>query len=467
MVRRSVTRLQVSGHRFLMRRMEYALACRDTRMLDDPIRNHTTAMAAGVVLAAIAVAVCAVLALLRPHGSLGADPVVMVRDSGAMYVRVGDTLHPVPNLASARLIAGTPAVPRLVSADAVADAEHGPLMGIAGAPGDIGAPLAPDQHAWTVCDDSGEGGDATTTMIIGPPVRLPDAPPVLVTAAQERTPGVYLLHAGRRAAVDLRDRAAVRALHLDGMVPLKVSAALLDPLPESTPIVAPQVPGAGDPGPPGLTDFRVGQVLRVPRAGAADHYLVLAEGVQRVGHVAADLIRFADSHGGREIPEVPADRIASVPVLDSVPVTDLTDSAVTGADFDGVLCTRWQWQRTGAAPDTAVLAPQASPVSGRVLELAQGDGAGPAIDAVAVPDGHSLYVRAAGVAGQGVSTGPRHLITGSGVAFGIAGPEAARALGLPQTPGVAPWPLIALLPRGPELSAARAALVRDSIDAPG
>lgn len=64
MVRRSVTRLQVSGYRFLMRRMEYALACRDTRMLDDPIRGQSTALAAGALLAAIVVAVCAVLALL-------------------------------------------------------------------------------------------------------------------------------------------------------------------------------------------------------------------------------------------------------------------------------------------------------------------------------------------------------------------------------------------------------------------
>ncbi|MCF6385761.1 type VII secretion protein EccB [Mycobacterium sp. MBM] len=458
-----MTRLQLSGYRFLMRRMEYALACRDIRMLDDPIRAQSTALAAGVLLAAIVVAVCAVLALLRPHGSLGADPVVMVRDSGAIYVRVGDTMHPVPNLASARLIAGTPAVPRLVSAAMIAAAEPGPLMGIAGAPGEVAPPLAHDQQSWTVCDDSGE---RTTTIVIGAPAELPVAPPILVTAAQERTPGVYLLHAGRRAAVDMRDRAVTRALNLDGVVPLKVSAALLDPLPEATPIGAPRVPGAGRPGPAGLADFRVGEVLRVPRAGEADHYVVLADGVQRVGRVAADLIRFADSHGGKEIPEIPADRMVSVPVLDTVPVTDLADSAVLGADFGGVLCSRWQWQRTGQPPETAVLAPDVVPAPGHPAALVQADGAGPAVDAVSVPAGHSVYVRAAGVAGEGGTSGPRYLITGSGVAFGIADTPAARALGLPQTPGGAPWPLIALLPRGPELGTARALLVRDSIDAP-
>jgi type VII secretion protein EccB len=462
MVRRSVTRLQVSGYRFLTRRMEYALACRDTRMLDDPIRSQSMALAAGVVLAAIVLVVCAVLALLRPQGSLGAEPVVMVRESGAMYVRVGDTMHPVLNLASARLIAGTPAVPRLVSAAMVAGAKHGPLMGIPGAPDDMAPTLPADHQAWTVCDDSGR----TTTMIIGPPVPHPIAPPVLVTAGAERARGTYLLHGGRRATVDLRDRATIRALRLDSVVPLTVSAALLDPLPEATPISAPPVPGAGAPGPAGLADFRVGEVVRVPRAGEADHYVVLADGVQRVGRVAADLIRFADSHGGDEIPDVPPARIAAVPAVDTLPVTDLADPVVAGADLRGVLCTRWQWSGKGPIPDTAVLTPEDLPEPGRTLKLVQADGDGPRIDAVSFPAGRSLYARAAGVAGEGMPTGPRYLVTESGVAFGIGGAQAAAALGLPQTPGVAPWPLLALLPRGPELSVARAAVVRDSVGAP-
>lgn len=463
MVRRSVSRLQVSGYRFLTRRMEYALACRDTRMLDDPIRTQSMALAAGAALAAIVLAVCVVLALLRPHGSLGADPIVLVRETGALYVRVGQMMHPVPNLASARLIAGTPAVPRLVSAAMIDAAEHGPLMGIAGAPGGVEPQLADDQQAWTVCEDS---GDRTTTMFIGPPGRHPIAAPVLVTAVEERARGTFLLYAGRRAAVDLRDRAAVRALRLDGIVPLTVSAALLDPLPEATPIVAPRVPGAGGPGPAGLADFRVGEVLRVPRAGEADHYVVLTDGVQPVGRVAADLLRFTDSHGGQDIPDVPADRVAAVPVVDTLPVTDLADPVVAGAERVGVLCTRWQWQRSGQTVDTAVLAPDVLPERQDALDLVQADGAGPRIDAVSVPPGRSLYLRAAGVAGEGMSTGPRYLVTGSGVAFGIGDAEAAEALGLPEAPGAGPWPLLALLPRGPELSVAHAAVVRDSVPAP-
>ncbi|MGW0161531.1 type VII secretion protein EccB [Mycobacterium sp. NPDC003323] len=375
MGRRSVTRQQVSGHRFLTRRMEYALVCRDTRMLDDPIRGQGRALAGGVAITAIALAVCAVLALLRPHGTLGQDPIVVVRESGAVYVRVGDTVHPALNLASARLIARTPAQPRLVSAAMIADARTGPMMGIPGAPGTLDPVLTGEQLAWTVC----EGGPRRRTVLsIGAPEHHRGAPPVLVTArGSNRT---YLLHDGYRVAVDMRDRAVVTAFRLDGLVPLHVSRAVVDILPE------------GDP-------------LRV-------------------------------------------------------------DATPAGADFDGVLCARWMWTGTGRVPDTAVFTAKTPADEPDSIELVQADGAGPHLDAVIVPAGHSVYAHAAGVAGDGAMNGPRYLITGAGVAFGIGDDESAEALGLPQVPVGAPWPVLASLPRGPELSIDRATLVRDSVAAP-
>ena len=102
------TRLQVSGYRFLLRRMEHALVRGDVRMLDDPLRAQSLSLIAGCVLAVIAIAGCAILAFVRPQGTLGSAPIVVTSESGALYVRIGDTMHPVLNLASARLIAGNP-----------------------------------------------------------------------------------------------------------------------------------------------------------------------------------------------------------------------------------------------------------------------------------------------------------------------------------------------------------------------
>ncbi|MDZ4265417.1 MAG: type VII secretion protein EccB, partial [Mycobacterium sp.] len=130
--------------------MEHALVRGDTRMLDDPIRAQSISLAAGALLAAVATAVCAVLALVRPAGELGELPIVVERETGAMYVRVGDTVHPVFNLASARLVAGTPADPRLVGRRAIERAHRGPPVGIPGAPQKISTPLTAEESAWTV-----------------------------------------------------------------------------------------------------------------------------------------------------------------------------------------------------------------------------------------------------------------------------------------------------------------------------
>lgn len=94
MAGQSTNRLQVSGYRFLMRRMAHALVRGDVRMLDDPLRAQSLSLAAGCVLAAIAVAGCVILAFLQPRGNVGDAAVVMARESGALYVRIGDTMHP-------------------------------------------------------------------------------------------------------------------------------------------------------------------------------------------------------------------------------------------------------------------------------------------------------------------------------------------------------------------------------------
>jgi type VII secretion protein EccB len=113
-LRQPTTRLQVSGYRFLLRRIECALLGRDLHTANESLRAHTASLAVGCVLAAVAVAGCGLWGWLRPHPDLGQARIVMGQHSGARYVRVGDTWHPVLNLVSARLIAGTAANPEPV-----------------------------------------------------------------------------------------------------------------------------------------------------------------------------------------------------------------------------------------------------------------------------------------------------------------------------------------------------------------
>lgn len=449
----TTTKLQVSGHRFLLRRSEHALVRGDTRMLDDPLRAQSLSMVAGCVLTVIAVAACAILAYLQPRGTLGSAPIVMVRESGVLHVRIGDTWHPALNLASARLVTGIPADPEIVSASAVSHVKRGPLVGIPGAPESI--PAALDSAAWTVCDDA---AGATTVLVGDVADQLDRQRNALVSVRGGDAATTYLLYDGRRARVDLRNHAVVRALRLDGVAPRPVSGVLLDALPEAPEIVAPFIPAAGAPSM--MHGVPVGSVVRTSRAGSAAYFAVLNAGVQQIGEVAADLIRLTQSHGPRDIVDVAPGDLGNTPIVDDLPITTFPDHG--GVTDNQVLCARW------TSSETAVLVGRSLPsVSGSAqLRLAQADDAGAHVDNVQVADGAGAYVRAIGLDGEGGASGPLYLFTDSGVVFGVHDEDAARRLGLPDSAAPAPWPVLAQLPRGPELSVQGASIVRDSVNPP-
>ncbi|KLO26643.1 hypothetical protein ABW16_19270 [Mycolicibacter heraklionensis] len=220
MAGRSTTQLQLSAHRFLARRMERALRCGQVTGATVPGRG---ALGLGWLLSVVAAAGAVVLAAVWPQPALGDAPIVLDRATGALYVRIGDTMHPVYNLASARLITGT-ADPRPVDGKAVGLARRGPPLGIPGAPSVLGATL-PDAVTWSLCQDS-----AGTTLIVGadplPSARLDPQQAVPVSSESGAR---YLLVNGRRVAVDPAGSV------LDSAVPRRVSALLLNAIPEAPP----------------------------------------------------------------------------------------------------------------------------------------------------------------------------------------------------------------------------------------
>ncbi|MGB0971172.1 MAG: type VII secretion protein EccB [Mycobacterium sp.] len=456
------TRLHVSGYRFLVRRMEHALVRGDTRMLDDPIRAQSISLAVGGILAAAILGVSVIVALVRPAGEIGDAAIVVVRDSGATYVQMGDVLHPVFNMASARLIAGMPVDPRMVDQRAVDSAHRGPQLGIPGAPASISTPLTSEESSWTVCDDAG----GETVVIAGPiaDTAMASESGVLVRPRGGSAATTYLLYGSRRARVDLRHPAVVRALRLEGIAPQPISASILSAIPEAPEIAPPHIPGAGSPGPRRLRGYPVGSVLKVVRTNAdseEDYFVVLANGVQRIGEVTADLIRYTDSHVGGQIPTVAPDLIAAVPVRETLPVGTFPESS--GATEFPVVCARWRAGPTGGDASTTVLGGEAAPLISRPAALAQADADGPAVDAVAVPPGRSVFAHSVGLTGGGQGAGSLYLITDTGVLYGIRDGEAASSLGLTAPAQPAPWPVLSALPHGPELSRRDASVARDGL----
>ncbi|MEU0495357.1 type VII secretion protein EccB [Mycobacterium sp. NPDC006124] len=468
MVSRPTTRLELSGRRFLARRMMHALVRRDVAMFDDPLRAQSISLASGAVVSSLVVGVGVVLGLVGIGGVPDSAPIVMGRNSGALYVRVDGILHPVLNLASARLVARSAATPVAVADGSISALRRGPLMGIPGAPASIGEPLR--ESTWTVCDD-----DDRTVVAVGrsdddrPDDRSDATRAVLVAPRGEGAAATFLMYDGQRAEVDLRNLAVVRALRLDGVAPVPVSRTLLDVVPEVPRIAPPLIADHGSPGPVSLSGATIGSVVTVRRADAVERYVVLRDGLQRVGEVAADLIGYAYDTAGRPTVSVAAAAVAALPVVDRLPTNSFPRQARTpvGAADGYAVCARWHQGGTGRIASNIAVLVGDSPYrnSVRVTALAQADGPGPGVDAVAIPAGTVAYVRSARIVGDDGASGTRFLVTDAGVVFGVRDDDAARFLGLGGPPEAAPWPLLAHLPRGPELSVDAASVVRDGLPA--
>src|SRR6202044_801617 len=243
-------RHQVSGWRFVMRRIASGVALHDTRMLVDPLRTQTRAVLMGVLMLITALVGCFVFSLIRPNGSAANNPVLADRSTSALYVRVGDQLHPVLNLASARLIAGRSVNPSTVKSSELDKFPLGNLIGIPGAPQRMVQSTRKDAD-WTVCD-AASGTAAGVTVIAG----APDSTGARAGAVQagkavlvSNQASAWLLWEGRRSRIDLADHGVTSALGLatDISTPRPIAGGLFNAIPESPPLAAPVIPDAGSP----------------------------------------------------------------------------------------------------------------------------------------------------------------------------------------------------------------------------
>jgi type VII secretion protein EccB len=441
-------RAQLSARRFLLRRLEYAVLGRSMPHRHDCLRAQKFSLLAGGAVAIGLLIVDTILGSSRPDGIPGDAAVVMSRQSGALFVRVDDQLRPVANLTSARLILGSPATPHVIDEAALGNVAGGPMLGIPGAPRTLGEVVASPDVRWAVCADSG----GQTTVAIGDwaPAALDTHAAVVVTVARGDG-SVYLLFDGRRAMVDPGEPATARALQLDsGDAIRKVSPTVLNAIPEMPAISPPRIEGLGQPS--GITGFRIGTVVRIVRTHWPEYYVVLAGGLQRVGRLTVDLIRFADPAAASDIPEVPPELVARSPLVDVLPVATYPDEPPSLVDAGEELCATWQSGRSGIA-----LGPSTADGRGSVT-LAGSDGDGPGIDVVRMTPGRSLDVTDPG-------GGTRYLVTDAGVRFPVPD-SAAEALGLTDAPAAAPWAIVGALPSGPELARDAALVRRDVLGSP-
>ncbi|MFC8046827.1 type VII secretion protein EccB [Nocardia sp. NPDC057353] len=489
------TRAQVNGYRFLLRRLDHALVRRDVRMLHDPMRSQIRSLLVGLVLGILIVAGAAILGLIRPQGAIGDALIVSGKQSGALYVVVGaedgsKTLHPVLNLASARLITGSTAEPKSVKDSKLNDLPRGPLLGIPGAPAVLPGSGQGDRSEWTTCEtiSLSAGGSAAsaaggkTTVLAGRPelgdrARALSPSEALLVRHSGKT---FLLYDGKRAELDPGNSVLARALDLSGSTPRPAGPGLLAATTPVPPLTPPQIPQAGAPGPGPLARYQVGSIVAVPDAptDGTDRYLVLAGGLQPVSPFTAQLIRFADSYGLSDIPALAPDLLDEVPVVRALPLDHFPKEkpTVVRAEDAPVSCVSWAKdpgvapaEGTGDAPSeratVVLLAGTRVPIpeNAHPVELATGDGTGERVDEVYLAPGTGEYVQMTGLEPGHPRRGSLFYVTDAGLRHGVPNAEVAGVLGLSSQPRLAPWAIVGQLVPGPTLDPRDAMVARDQL----
>ncbi|HET8993104.1 MAG TPA: type VII secretion protein EccB [Rhodococcus sp. (in: high G+C Gram-positive bacteria)] len=472
MASQPTTRWQVSGYRFLMRRMEHALVRRDVRMIHDPMRSQSRSLMVGVVIACLVLAGCAALALFRPQDKIGNAKLVVGRDSGALYVAIDGTFHPAMNLASARLVLDDHVEPTVVADEELEARPRGPLVGIPGAPSSLA--YVGHDTPWTVCDTVDAGGRqfVTTAVSAGVPEYsgvggpLDDDEALLMTSDGE----YHLVYGDGRAEIDPQDRALTRVLGLDLGSARPVGAGLLAALPELPELTAPVIPDAGSMPRVPVGGVRVGSVVGLAEPNGQRYYVVLSDGVQEVSSATAQIIHASDSQGIAEIPIVPPDTLKDAPTVQHLAVGTFPTVVPTilGPADRPVGCLTWEpeagpedQRRSGlvlSAGEVLPIAEDAIPV-----EPAQADGPGPNVDAVHIPPGRGTFVQTTSVVPDSERRDALFYVADTGVRYGVADAEAAKALGLEGDPARAPWQIVGLLAPGPSLGRAEALLAHDGV----
>lgn len=482
-----VTRHQVSGWRFVMRRIAAGVALHDTRMLVEPLRTQTRAVLMGALIVVTALVGCFVFSLIRPNASAANNPVLADRSTAALYVRVGERLHPVLNLTSARLIVGRPVNPTTVKSAELDKLPRGNLIGIPGAPERIVQNSARDAD-WTVCD-AAAGPAAGVTVIAGPPdsggaraAMLGRHDAVLVDDGT----GAWLLWDGKRSRIDLADRAVTGALGFGGDVPAPrpVAAGLFNVIPAAPPLAVPVIPGAGDPAQFGLPrPAPVGSVVVAHAVAARSaenpantvrYYAVLPDGLQPISPVLAAMLRNANSYGFDQPPTLRADQVARLPVSRTLDTSGYPEQSMGLVDAARapVTCAFWSKLAGAATGSLTLLSGSALPVPDAIhTEELVGAGVGGVATRVAVAPGTGYFAQTVGREAASPAAGALFWIADTGVRYGIDtedGASAGRAktveaLGLNPPPMPIPWSVLALFAPGPTLSRADALIAHDGL----
>lgn len=462
---RLTTKVQVSGWRFLLRRVEHAIVRRDTRMFDDPLQFYSRAVFAGIVITVLICLGAALLAYFKPLGKRSGDSLLVDRTTNQLYVVLPDTgqLRPVYNLTSARLILGSSNNPVAVKSQELDSMPKGQPLGIPGAPYATPVAAAPASQ-WSLCDTviqpESVAPTVETSVLITElaldgsvaPIRANQG--MLISYEDED----WLITESGRHAIDLSDRAVTSAVGIPVTArSTPISEGLFNALPNAGPWRLPGIPGSGAPNSVGLPpQLVIGSVFKTVTESGEQNFVVLPNGVAKANDTTAAALRATNSYGLVSPPSMEPSAVAQIPerVYDS-PLPDKPMDIVLRQDVPA-LCWSWQREPGDQAPKTTVIAGRRLPLPESQLNT----GIKQITRDATVHISGGQYIRLQ-------SPDPRfgeslYYIDPQGVRYGLPDEDTASKLGL-SSPRTAPWQVVSLLVDGPVLSKEAALVEHDTL----
>ncbi|OBG12540.1 type VII secretion protein EccB [Mycolicibacterium celeriflavum] len=461
---RLTTKVQVSGWRFLLRRVEHAIVRRDTRMFDDPLQFYSRAVSAGVIIAVLICLGAALLAYFKPLGKRGGDTLLVDRSTNQLYVVLpySGQLRPVYNLTSARLVLGNTGTPSAVKSDELNRMPKGQPIGIPGAP--YATPVGGANSMWTLCDTVTKPESVApaleTSVIVRPLATDASVGPMrpnqgmLVSYENES----WLVTETGRHDIDLADRAITSAVGIPVTAKATpVSEGLFNALPNAGPWRLPEIPFAGAPNSVGLPpNLVIGSVFKALTEDGEQHFVVLPDGVARVNDTTAAAIRATNSFGLVTPPPVAASVVARIPeqVFASPLPADPLDILLR--EDAPTLCWAWQREPGDQAPKTTVISGRHLPIPASAMNTGIKQIGGEAT--VYINGGQYIRLQ---------SPDPRYgeslyYVDPQGVRYGLPNEDTGNTLGL-SGPTTAPWQVVGLLVDGPVLSKEAALIEHDTL----
>jgi type VII secretion protein EccB len=470
---------QNSGHLFYNRRLRAAITRYSVRMKHDDRKQHA-ALVLSLVFVLLGCAWMALLHFIKPSGLAGKSVIVGNRDTGAVYARIDGRLHPALNLTSARLATGNAVAPAWVKSREIQKYPTGPTLGIPGVPDELSVP-ANQLSAWAVCDTApanGRAGGATVTAIAGELTGGGRAEPLssgaAILASHKRS--TYLIWNGQRSRIDPVDRAVTFSLGLDPSRtrPIEMSDVLFDAMPATEPLVAPVIPEAGTPS-RWLAGSVVGRVLIVKDANGSPSgfYVLMANGIQRINALVADLLRTADGRGTVEPELIGPDKLIAIPEVEVLNVGFYPTGKLEFVDPDVHPVSCVSWKKLSTDPQATITVfngrglPTPQDADSHIVELV-GHGTGEARQTLILPGAANFVASTSGV----VTADTRESlfwVSPQGVRYGIEWERnTLAALGIdPNRALQAPWPILRAFASGPAISRTNALVARDAFDTDG